>query len=135
MQETLFNIWVGKFPWRRDRLPTSVFLGFPSGSDSKESACSVGSLGSIPGLGRSPGGGHGKPLWYSYMENPHEQRSLVGYSPWGCKELDTTEQLHFLSFFAISFSGGFSQPRDRTQISHIADSSLPAELPDRKSVV
>ena len=42
-------------------------------------------LGSIPGLGRSPGGGHGYPLQYSCLENPHGQRCLVGYSPWGCK--------------------------------------------------
>ena len=47
----------------------------------------------IPGLGRSPGGGHGNPLSYSCLENPHGQRSLVGYSPQGCKESDTTEQL------------------------------------------
>ena len=46
--------------WRRDRLPTPVFLGFPSGSDDKESTCKVGDLGSIPGLERSPGGEHGK---------------------------------------------------------------------------
>ena len=70
--------------------------GFPGGSDGKESACHAGDLGSIPGLGRSPGGGHGNPLQYSFLENPHIQRSLVGYSPWGCKELDMTEQLHFL---------------------------------------
>ena len=38
---------------------------------------------SIPGLGRSPEGGHGNPLQYSCMENPHGQRSLAGYSPWG----------------------------------------------------
>ena len=56
-----FNSWVAKFPWRRDGLPTPVFLGFPGGSDSKESAYSVGDLGLIPGLGRSPGGGHGSP--------------------------------------------------------------------------
>ena len=66
-------------------------MGFPGGSDSEDSACNVGDLGSIPGLGISPGGGHGNPLQYSYLENPHGQRSLVGYSPWGCKELDTTE--------------------------------------------
>ena len=58
-----------------------------------ESACNVGDLGLIPGLGRSPGGGHGNPLLYSCMENPHGQRSLVGYSPWGHKDLDMTEQL------------------------------------------
>ena len=68
-------------------------MGFPGGSDNKESACNVGDLGLIPELGRSPGGGHGNPLQYSCQENPHGQRSLVGYSPWGCKELDTTEGL------------------------------------------
>ena len=68
-------------------------MGFPGGSDGKESACNVGDLGLIPGLGRSPGGGHGSPLHYSCLENPHGQRSLVGYSPWGRKESDTTEQL------------------------------------------
>ena len=63
------------------------------GSDSKESACHARDLGSVPGLGRSPGGGHGNPLQYSRLENPHGQRSLVGYSPWGHKESDTTEWL------------------------------------------
>ena len=53
----------------------------------KKSSCSAGDVGLIPGLGRSPGEGHGNPLQYSCLENPHEQRSLVGYSPWGCKEL------------------------------------------------
>ena len=47
--------------------------------------------GSIPRSGSSPEGGHGNPLQYSCLENPHGQRSLVGYSPWGRKELDTTE--------------------------------------------
>ena len=69
-----------------------ITKGFPGGSDGKESTCSVGDMGSIPGLGRSPGGGHGHPLHYSCLENPHGQRSLVGYSPWGRKELDTAEQ-------------------------------------------
>ena len=68
-------------------------MGFPGGSDGKESSSNAGDLGSIPGSGRSPGGGHGNPLQYSYLENPHVQRSLVGYSPWGPKEWDTTEQL------------------------------------------
>ena len=63
------------------------------GSDGKETTCNAGDLGSIPGLGRSPGEGNGYPLQYSCLENPHGQRSLVGYSPWGCKESDTTEQL------------------------------------------
>ena len=67
-------------------------LGFPSGSDGKESACNVGDLNSIPGVGRSPGGGHDNPLQYSCLENPHGQRSLKDYSPWGHKELDVTER-------------------------------------------
>ena len=66
----------------------------PGGSDGKESACNAGDLGSISGLGRSSGGGHGNPLQYSCLENPHGQRSLAGYSPWGHKESDTTEQLN-----------------------------------------
>ena len=53
-------------------------MGFSGGSDSKESTCGVGNLGSVPGLGRSSGGGHGNPLQYSCLENPHGQRSLVG---------------------------------------------------------
>ena len=88
-----FNSWVRKIPWRRDRLPTPVFLGFPGGSDSKESTCDAGDLGSIPGLGRSPGGGQSNPLQYSCLENPHGQRGLAGCSPWGSKESDTTEWL------------------------------------------
>ena len=70
-----------------------MYLGFPGDSDGKESTCNAGDLGSIPGSERSPGGGHGSPLQYSYLENPHAQRSLVGYSPWGHKESDMTEQL------------------------------------------
>ena len=61
MQETPVRFLGPEDCWRRDRLSTPVFLGFPGGSDSKESACSVGDLGSIPGLGRSSGGEHGKP--------------------------------------------------------------------------
>ena len=64
-----FDSWVGKIPWRRDRLPTSVFLGFPGGSVGKESTCNAGDLGLIPGLGRSPGEGKGYPLQYSGLEN------------------------------------------------------------------
>ena len=64
---------------------------FPGGSDSKESACNMEDLGSVPGLGRSLGGGHGNPLQYSCLENSHGQQSLAGDSPWGHKELDTIE--------------------------------------------
>ena len=56
------------------------------------SAYNAGDPGLIPGLGRSSRGGHGNPLQYSCLENPHGQKSLAGYGPSGCKELDTTEQ-------------------------------------------
>ena len=69
MQETPVQVWVKKICWRRDRLPTPIFLGFPCGSAGKESACNVGNLGSIPGLGRSPGEGKGYPLQYSGVKN------------------------------------------------------------------
>ena len=68
-------------------------MGFPGGTEDKESACSAGDLGSTPGLGRSPGEGKGYPPQYSCLENPHGQRSLVGYSPWTHKESDMTERL------------------------------------------
>ena len=71
--------------------PTQVFLGFPAGSDGKESACNAGALASISRLGRFPEGGHGNPLQYSCLENTQGQRSLASYSPWGHKESDTTE--------------------------------------------
>ena len=69
MQETPGDSWIGKIHWRRDRLPTPAFLGFPCGSAGKESACNVGDLGLIPGLGRCPGEGKGYPLQYSGLEN------------------------------------------------------------------
>ena len=69
MQENGFDPWVGKIPWRRERLPTPVFWGFPGGSVGIESACNLGDLGSIPGSGRSPGEGQGSPLQYSGLEN------------------------------------------------------------------
>ena len=63
-------------------------LGGPAG---KESTCNMGDLGSIPELGRSPGGGQGNPIQYSCLENPHGQRSLAGYSPWAHKQSDMTK--------------------------------------------
>ena len=64
-----FDSWVRKIHWRRDRLPNPVFLGFPCGSLGKGHTCNAGDLGSIPGLGRSPGGGKGYPPQYSGLEN------------------------------------------------------------------
>ena len=60
-------------------------LGFPGGSDGKESACNAGDLGSIPKLGKFPGERNGYPHQYSCLENSME-RSLAGYSPWDHKQ-------------------------------------------------
>ena len=69
MQETLVQFLVGKICWRRDRLRTPGFLGFPCGSADEESTCNAGDLGLIPVLGRSPGEGKSYPLQYSGLEN------------------------------------------------------------------
>ena len=61
-----------KHPGKEDQ-GFPVFLGFPSGSDGKESANNAGDLGLIPGLGRSSGEEHGNPLQYSCLENPHDK--------------------------------------------------------------
>ena len=63
------------------------------GSVGKESTWNARDLGLIPGLGRSSGGGHGNSLQYSCLENPHGQRSLAGYSPWGRRKSNMTEWL------------------------------------------
>ena len=70
------------------------YAGFPDGSDGKESACNAGDLGSIPGMGRSPGGGHGSPLQYSCLENPMDRGAWLATIHGVPKELDTTERLH-----------------------------------------
>ena len=64
------------------------------------SAWNAGDLDSIPGSGRSPGEGNGNSLQYSCPGESHGGKSLVGYSPWGCKESDMTEQLHFHFHFS-----------------------------------
>ena len=69
MRGPWIDSWVGKICWRRVRLPTAVFLGFPGGSAGKESACNWGDLGSIPGLERSPEERNTYPLRYSGLEN------------------------------------------------------------------
>ena len=91
------------------------YLGFPGESDGKESACNAGDFGSIPELGRSLEEGNG------YLPTPvllpgEFQRSLAGYSPWGCKELDTTERLTLF----IPLSSFTSAPHQtlRVQSSH-----------------
>ena len=87
-----FDSWVRKIRWRRVRLPTPIFLEFPGGSAGKESACSVGDLGSIPGLGGSPGEGKGYPLQYSGLEKS------MKYSM-GLQRVEDDFPFHFFYFF------------------------------------
>ena len=60
-------------PWRRNRLSIPGCMGFPGGSNGKESTCNSGDLGSIPGLGRSPGEGHSNSAQYFCLENPMDR--------------------------------------------------------------
>ena len=77
------------------------------------SVYNAGDPGSNPRSGRSPAEGNGNPLQYSCLEKSHGQRSLVGYSPWGRKELDTTERLHF-HFVDISLQT--AAPNERCEL-------------------
>ena len=77
----------------------------PGGSDSKESTWNAGDLGSISGLGRSPGEGIHNPLQYSCLENSMDRGVLVGYSPYRCKELDMTEMAPHSSVLAWRIPG------------------------------
>ena len=80
-----------KICWRRDRLPTPVFLGFPGGSDGKEPACNTGDLGLIPGLGRSAGAGNGNSLSILAWRIPRDREKTGGLH--GVTEWDMTNQL------------------------------------------
>ena len=68
-------------------------MGFPDGTVVKNLPANARDAGLTPELGRSLGVGNGNPLRYSCLGKSHGQRSLAGYSPWGCKELETTERL------------------------------------------
>ena len=75
------------------------YKGFPDGAVVKNPLASAGGAevaSWIPGLGRSPGGGNGNPLQYSCLKNSMDREAWLatGYSPWGCKELDTTVQAY-----------------------------------------
>ena len=91
MQETRFNSWVGKIQWRRDRLPTPVFLGFPGGSADKESTCNVSWE---TWVGKIPWRRERQPTTVFW---PGEFHGL--HSPRGPKELDTIERLSL--FFCL----------------------------------
>ena len=87
MQKTLVRLLGQEDPWRRDRLCTAVFLGFPGGSAGKESACCAGVLGLMPWLGRSPGEGNDTTLVFW----PGEFLGLHSPWGWGRKESNMTE--------------------------------------------
>ena len=72
-------------PTNAHRVKGMIFLASLDGSVGKESACNAGDPGSVPGSGRSSGGRHG-----NLPGESHGQRSLVGFSPWGCKEFRMT---------------------------------------------
>ena len=97
MQESQLDPWVRKISWRKDRLPTPVFLGFSDSSDSKESTCNVGNLGSSPGLGRSPVEEDGNPLQYSCLENSMDRGA------WQATEHGVTKSRTQLSNFCLYF--------------------------------
>ena len=92
----------------KEREREMATLGFPGGSDGKESACNAGDLGSIPRFGRSPGGGHDNPLQYSCLENPMDRGAWrdtihrVPQSPALLKQLSTAQHRCFLRFYPNS---------------------------------
>ena len=85
-------------------------MGFPGGSDGKESACNAGHSSLIPGSGRSPGEGNGYPLQYSCLENPHGQRSLAGLQSILCVFFFFNLSQFFSFFRAVSKSGLPARP-------------------------
>ena len=98
------DTWVGKILWKWERLPTSVFLGFPCGSGGKESTCNVGNLGLIPGLGRSPGEGKSYPLQCSGLENS------MDYTVYGVAKSQTQlSNFHFQSRYVYNPGGSKKQ--------------------------
>ena len=78
--------WLKNYLWYQKGLPRWQWLKNPS--------TDTGDTGSIPRSGRTPGRGNGNPLQHSCLKNPMDQRNLVGYSPWGCKESNMTEYTH-----------------------------------------
>ena len=84
-------------------LASTGCLGFPGGSDSKESACSAGDPALIPRSGRSRGEGNGHPLQYSCLENSMDRRAWSNTVHGVAEESDMTERLHF--HFSLSCIG------------------------------
>ena len=87
----------------------NLFKGFPGSSDGKESTCNVGGPGFDPCVGKIPWRRQWLPTPVFLFGEFHGQRSLVGYSPWSCKESDTTERLSTLSKSCTSYTVWFSR--------------------------
>ena len=133
MQETPVQFLGSEEPLEKGQATHSSILGFPCVSAGKESACNAGDLGSIPGLGRSPGEGKGYPLQYSGLENSVDCIVLGVTKSW----TQLNDSLHFTSLWTVAHqvplsmgflrqeywsglpfpSPGSSLPRDRTCIS------------------
>ena len=100
----------GEWSWQKSsHLFIKVLAAFLFGLPwqlNKESPCNVGGLGLIPGVRRNPG--HGNPLQYSCLENLQGQRNMAGYSPWGHKESNTTDQLSTFSSLSLKILFFFS---------------------------
>ena len=82
-------------------------MGFPGGSDGKESACDAGNPGSIPGSGRSFGEGNGNPHQYSYLESSMNRGAWRGYSPWGHMPVELMLTLSKYTKLGITHSVSF----------------------------
>ena len=117
-----FDFWAGRIPWRRVRLPTPVFLGFPGGSVGKESARNAGDLDLIPGLGRSPGEGKGYtppvfwPGEFHGLQSMGSQR--VAHASWTqLSDFDFQSTLVF-SVFSTEKDFSLSPPAQMWPVSH-----------------
>ena len=104
VSQSALGSWLLSYSSQFGSNKTLFYSCFPDGSDSKESSSNAGDLGSNPGLRTSPGGGHGNPLQYSGLENPMDRGAWQDtYSPWGRKELDTTEWLSLSLLLLIAY--------------------------------
>ena len=116
---------VGKTHWRRHRLPTPVFLGFPGGLAGKESTCNAEDLVLIPGLGRSPGERKGYPLQYSGLENP------MDFTVHGVAESDMPEQFSLMPPFPSLDINPASCCSHPPMLGHLSFQRLQCSLPSK----
>ena len=91
------------FPKESTYIKEGFSWNFSGSSAGKESTCNAGDSGLIPGLESSPGGGHGNPLQYSWLENPMDRGVWWGYSPWGCRVGHNWATKHSTGLFLTQF--------------------------------